>query len=81
MSRSKLGLGIFVRKQASKAAAVGGGGGGEQQHVVDVSTNDYVLRPVDYDLTYSLFYPHPPEKRETSLSQQFFPPTDLSQCW
>lgn len=31
---------------------------------VDVSTQDYMVRPVDFDSSFSLFHPYPPEKQK-----------------
>lgn len=33
------------------------------RYPLDVSTSDFVMRPVDVDFNFSLFFPHPPEKR------------------
>jgi N-terminal region of Chorein or VPS13 len=60
-----LGIGVYVRKlsQLNKAQ--------DSQFVpVDVHTSDYILRPVDVDFNFSLFFPLPPDKRKRKSIHQ-----------
>jgi hypothetical protein len=58
------GLGLFVRKEASMAKV---------PHTLrfsnSVSADDYILRPVDLDLSFSFFYPYPPERRKKKSTE------------
>ena len=63
-----VGIGVFVRKVISPYRV-------DNSHLYpfDVSTSDFVMRPVDIDFNFSLFFPHPPEKRskrKAATSQQ-----------
>lgn len=51
-----LGVGVYLHRtsHAAQGSVVG----------AVIATKDYVLRPVDYSLEFTLFYPHPPEKRK-----------------
>ena len=55
------GLGIFVRKEKNMAKIPK-----TLRFSSSVSADDYILRPVDLDLSFSFFYPHPPERRKKS---------------
>lgn len=52
------GLGIFIRKEASQAKVHP-----TLRFSTSVSADDYILRPVDLDVSFSFFYPYPPERR------------------
>ena len=54
------GLGIFVRKEANMAKVPK-----QIRFSTSVSADDYILRPVNLDLSFSFFYPYPPERRKT----------------
>ena len=53
------GLGVFVRKVASMAKVPR-----QLQFSTSVSADDYILRPVDLSVSFSFFYPYPPERRK-----------------
>ena len=38
--------------------------------IADVSAKEYLLRPTELNVSYSLFYPYPPEKRKKKKQQQ-----------
>jgi hypothetical protein len=56
---SQKGMGIFVRKVVSMAKVPM-----TLQFSTSVSADDYILRPADLDLSFSFFYPFPPERRK-----------------
>lgn len=58
----QLGIGVYVRKlnQVDKSLS-------SEFVPLDVYTSDYILRPVDVDLNFSLFFPLPPEKAKQNL--------------
>jgi hypothetical protein len=66
------GVGVFVRKEASLAKIPQA-----LRFSSSVSADDYLLRPVNLNLSFSFFYPHPPERRAKraadSLSQDTNP--------
>lgn len=53
------GLGLFVRKVVSMANVPQA-----LRFSNSVSADDYILRPVDLDFSFSFFYPYPPERRK-----------------
>lgn len=63
------GLGLFIRKEVSMAKVPKA-----LRFSTSVSADDYILRPVDLDLSFSFFYPYPPERRKKraidNLSQE-----------
>lgn len=54
-------FGIFIRKEAPYE---------DSGMRVDVMTKEYILCPMDLDFAFSLFYPHPPEKRQKRKAPQ-----------
>lgn len=56
---SQKGMGIFVRKAISMAKVPK-----TLQFSTSVSADDYILRPADFDLSFSFFYPFPPDRRK-----------------
>eukprot|EP00980_Cylindrotheca_fusiformis_P021400 scaffold8259_cov143-Cylindrotheca_fusiformis.AAC.18 len=56
---SQKGMGLFVRKVVSMAKVPK-----TLQFSTSVSADDYILRPTDFDLSFSFFYPFPPERRK-----------------
>lgn len=67
-----LGLGVYVRKVSNKKKVDEKNeypsertqGDLNMVHLADVSTKEYVLRPTELNVGFSLFYPYPPEKRK-----------------
>ncbi|KAL7570167.1 hypothetical protein ACA910_020005 [Epithemia clementina (nom. ined.)] len=70
-----LGLGIYVRKLSGGTSRKIFGGDTERllidtpleksiMQLSDVSAKEYLLRPTELNISYSLFYPYPPEKRK-----------------
>ncbi len=57
------GLGIFIRKEANMAKVPQA-----LRFSTSVSADDYILRPVDLELSFSFFYPFPPERRKKRAS-------------
>eukprot|EP00977_Amphora_coffeiformis_P017424 scaffold5683_cov156-Amphora_coffeaeformis.AAC.13 len=55
------GIGVYVREatSAEKLAARA-----TMIHVNDVTTNEFIIRPFDFEFSYSMFFPYPPEKRK-----------------
>lgn len=50
-----VGVGFYVRKRSRQKNS--------NHYAIDVSTSEYVIRPVDIDFKFSLFFPYPTEKR------------------
>jgi hypothetical protein len=66
------GLGIFVRKEANLAKIPQA-----LRFSNSVGADDYILRPVGIDVSFSFFYPYPPEKRQ-GKKVTMEPETDLA---
>ena len=58
-------IGIYVRKQMAYFRPAE-----EIPSPADIAASEFVLRPVDLEFSFSLFYPYPPEKRRKLASQQ-----------
>lgn len=60
-----VGLGVYTRCSPVRLAKNNDDDRNDcTQFAADVSTKEYVVRPVDCSFDYSFFYPHPPEKRK-----------------
>jgi hypothetical protein len=58
------GIGVYVRK----IPTMGKGGDRESLTDFDVPTKEFIIRPFDFEFSYSLFFPYPPEKRKKRKS-------------
>ena len=54
-------IGVYVRQAVSPEKL---NARGTMIHVNDVATNEFIIRPFDFEFSYSLFFPYPPEKRK-----------------
>jgi len=54
-----LGVGVYIRNDPAQSKQ-----SESSRFAADVSTKQFVLRPVDLTYEYTLFYPHPPDKRK-----------------
>jgi hypothetical protein len=61
------GLSVYVRKVNTPGSVAGAK---TNHYPVDVSTQEYILRPVDFNFSFSLFYPYPLERRKKIALQK-----------
>lgn len=59
------GMGIFIRKEVNMAKVPKA-----LRFSTSVSADDYILRPVDIDISFTFFYPFPPERRKKGIDNR-----------
>jgi hypothetical protein len=78
------GISIYVRKVNTPGnvpvPGAGTAGAKANHYPEDVSTQEYILRPVDFQFAFSLFYPYSPERRKkkaapSTTAEYAAPPT------
>jgi hypothetical protein len=70
------GLSVYVRKVNTPGSVAEAK---VNHYPVDVSTQEYILRPVDFNFSFSLFYPYPLERRKKIASQKKVAPSTAAE--